>query len=190
MKVLGLTALALAGLSSSSFAQTAETVVAPVAPVAAVAAVAAVPAASVLRAGTNVQLRTLTSLSTKGKKLKAGDRFDLETADAVTVNGQIAIPARSPAVGEITSIRNKGMWGKSGAIQARVVYVRVGERNIRLSGQLDDKGSTGTAGVIGAVVLLPVAGFFTTGTSAEIPAGSPVSGFVEEDVALPVGAAN
>lgn len=137
-----------------------------------------------LRAGTSVPLKTLTELSTKGKKLRVGDRFNLEVAEPVMVNGVTVIPVGSPATGEITSVRNKGMWGKSGAIEVRMLYVTVNGRQIRLSGATDDKGVTGTAGVVGAVVLLPIAGFFLTGTSAVIPAGSSVTGFVQEDVPL------
>jgi hypothetical protein len=137
-----------------------------------------------LRAGTSVPLKTLTELTTKGKKLRVGDRFNLEVAEPVMVNGVTVIPVGSPATGEITSVRNKGMWGKSGAIEVRMLYTTVNGRQIRLSGASDDKGVTGTAGVVGAVVLLPVAGFFLTGTSAVIPAGSSVTGFVQEDVPL------
>jgi hypothetical protein len=49
---------------------------------------------------------------------------------------------------------------------------------------VDDKGTTGTGGVIAAVAFLPVAGFFTTGTSANIPLGAPVNAFIDEDVAV------
>ena len=139
-------------------------------------------ASGVLRAGTSVPLRTLTQLTTEGKKLKVGQRFNLETSEPVMVAGNVVIPVGSPATGEITSVRNKGMWGKSGKIEARILYVRANGTQIRLSGAIDDKGVTGTAGVVGAVVLVPIAGFFVTGTSATIAAGSNVTGFVEEDV--------
>lgn len=55
-----------------------------------------------------------------------------------------------------------------------------------MSGSIDDKGTTGTAGVVGAAVLIPVAGFFMTGTSAEIPLGAPVTAFIDEDVSVAV----
>lgn len=57
-------------------------------------------------------------------------------------------------------------------------------RSIRLTGTFDDKGVTGTAGVVGAAVLVPVAGFFLTGTSAKIPMGSGLKAFLDEDVAF------
>jgi hypothetical protein len=142
------------------------------------------PVQDVLRSGTSVALTMSEGLTTKGKNLRVGQRFQMEVAAPVMVNGQVVIPAGSPATGEVTEVRNKGMWGKSGAINARVLYVRANGRQIRLTGQLDDKGKTGTAGVVGAIAILPIAGFFTTGTSAVIPLGAPVTAFVDED--LPV----
>lgn len=140
--------------------------------------------ANVLRIGTKVPLRLSEELTTKGKRLRVGQRFNMEVAEAVMVNGQVVIPAGSPAVGEITEVRNKGMWGKSGHLTAQMLHVSVNGRPIRMSGTFDDKGVTGTAGVVGAAVLIPVAGFFMTGTSARIPMGAAVTGFIAEDVPI------
>ncbi|MEA1083253.1 hypothetical protein SFC76_03190 [Sphingomonas sp. CD22] len=138
--------------------------------------------AAVLRAGTSVPLKMAEALTTNGKKLKVGQRFQLQTAEPIALNGMTVIPAGSPVTGEVTEVRNKGMWGKSGRINARVLFVRANGRQIRMSGQLDDKGTTGTVGVVGAIAVIPVAGFFVTGTSANIPLGAPATGFIDEDV--------
>ncbi len=145
---------------------------------------------AVLRTGTPVPLRLSEELTTKGKKLRVGQRFHLEVAEPVMVQGVTVIPVGSPAMGEITDVRNKGMWGKSGHLGARILYVTVNGRQIRLSGAFDDKGVTGTAGVVAALAFVPVAGFFTTGTSARVPAGATVKGFVDEDVTLSIAAAS
>lgn len=137
-----------------------------------------------LPAGTPVALRTLEELTTKEKRVKVGQRFNLEVSEAVMLNDHVVIPVGSRAIGEVTTVRNKGMWGKSGSIEARLLYVRANGRQIRLSGTMNDKGVTGTAGVVGAVALLPVAGFFMTGTSATIASGAPAKAFTDED--LPV----
>lgn len=139
---------------------------------------------AMLRVGTPVPLRMAEGLTTEGKKLRVGQRFRLETAEPVVVEGQVVIPVGSPAMGEVTEVRNKGMWGKSGRINGRVLYVQANGRQIRMSGQLDDKGRTGTAGVVASIAVIPVAGFFVTGTSARIPMGGAVSGFIDEDVPL------
>ena len=151
------------------------------------AALIAAPAvtSAILRVGTEVPLRLTQELTTKGKQLRVGDRFHLETSEPVLVQGVNVIPVGSPAVGEITDIRNKGMWGKSGHLAARILYVTVNGRQIRLSGAFDDKGIAGGIGAVAvsAIVFLP-AGFFMTGTSAKVPTGSIVKSFVDEDVPL------
>lgn len=145
---------------------------------------------AVLRVGTEVPLRLSEELTTKGKKLRVGQRFRMEVAENVMVQGVTVIPVGSPAVGEITDVRNKGMWGKSGHLGARILYVTVNGRQIRLSGAFDDKGVAGGIGAVAVstLVFLP-AGFFMTGTSARIPTGAAVKGFVDEDVQLSIAAA-
>jgi hypothetical protein len=164
---------------------------APIAQTAAPPISAPVTANAVLRVGTEVPLRLSEELTTKGKKLRVGQRFHLETSEPVMVQGVNVIPVGSPAVGEITDVRNKGMWGKSGHLGARILYVTVNGRQIRLSGAFDDKGVAGGVGAVtvSALVFLP-AGFFMTGTSALVPAGTIVKSFVDEDVplAMPVAA--
>ena len=191
----------VAGLVAASFAMPAladpatpppalplQAETAPAAPVAApppatVAVLEPVAQQNVMRSGTEVALVTREELTTKHKKLRVGQRFQLEVASNVVMNGVVIIPVGTPAVGEVTDVRNKGMWGKSGYINGRVISLRLGDRQIRLTGTFDDKGTTGTAGVVGAVAFVPIAGFFMTGTSAQIPTGSPVKAFLDEDIA-------
>ncbi len=165
---------------------------APVSAFAQVAAPIAAPVSSnaTLRTGTEVPLKLMEELTTGGKKLRVGQRFRMETAEPVMVQGVTVIPVGSPAVGEITDVRNKGMWGKSGHLGARVLYVTVNGRQVRLSGAFDDKGKAGGVGAVAvsALVFLP-AGFFMTGTSAKVPLGTLVKGFVDEDVQLAIAAA-
>jgi len=166
--------------------------VATIQPSAPTVAPIAAPATSnaVLRVGTEVPVRLLEELTTKGKKLRVGQRFRLETSEPIMVQGAVVIPVGSPAMGEITDVRNKGMWGKSGHLGARLLYVTVNGRQIRLSGAFDDKGVAGGVGAVAvsAIVFLP-AGFFMTGTSAKVPVGTIIKGFVDEDVQLALAAA-
>jgi hypothetical protein len=155
------------------------------------APIAVVPTPSaILRVGTEVPLRLRDTLTTRGKQLRVGQRFQLETSEPVMVQGVTVIPVGSPAVGEITDVRNKGMWGKSGHLGARILYVTVNGRQIRLSGAFDDKGVAGGVGAVAvsAIVFLP-AGFFMTGTSAMVPAGTTMKAYVDEDVPLALAAA-
>ncbi|HSQ95419.1 MAG TPA: hypothetical protein VLM18_04870 [Croceibacterium sp.] len=183
-----LVAAALCAVASPAFAQSA----APLPASAGVPLQVAAPVVTnaVLRTGVEVPLRLLEELTTKEKKLRAGERFRLETSEPILVQGMTVIPVGTPAIGEITDVRNKGMWGKSGRFTARLLYLTLNGRQIRLSGNFDDKGHAGGAGAVAvsALVFLP-AGFFMTGTSAHLPAGTAVTGAIDEDVPLNLPAA-
>jgi len=186
MKLMGCAMIgALCVLAPAAHGQEAAKTASVVAPVPGITA-----ETSVLRVGTPVPLRLTEELTTKGKKLRVGHRFHLETSEPVMLNGVVVIPAGSPAVGEVTDVRNKGMWGKSGHLSAHILYVTVNGRQIRLSGTFDDKGVAGGVGAaaVSAVVFLP-AGFFMTGTSARVPVGAQVKAFTDEDVPLSINVA-
>jgi hypothetical protein len=180
-------------ISQAAFAQTVSppqpttATQAPLAPAAspqpAVAVIEASPKAGILRAGTEIALTTREELTTKKKRLRVGQRFQMEVGSSIISNGAIFIPGGTPVVGEITEVRNKGMWGKSGFISARVISMRLADRVIRMSGTFDDKGVAGGVGaaLVSGIIFLP-AGFFMTGTSALIPIGSPVKAFIDEDI--------
>ena len=183
-------AISLALVASSPvMAQTMAPVPAVAAPTAMIVAPVA-PANAVLRAGTPVSLKLLEEVTTKNKAARVGQRINLEVAAPVEVEGQVVIPAGTPAWGELTGVRNKGMWGKSGKLDAQLLFMRLNGRQIRLSGAFDDKGVTGTGAVVGAVLLIPIAGFFMTGTSALLPKGGTVGGFIDEDVPLAFAASS
>jgi hypothetical protein len=157
---------------------------APVTPAPVQATIVAPLGQSVLRAGTEVPLVMAEGLNSNDKTLREGQQFHLTVANNVMLGNEVVIPAGSPAIAEITDLRHKGMWGKSGHISARALNVRVGDRLIRLTGNFDEHGTTGTAGVVAAVAFVPIAGFFMTGTSAKIPAGAGVKAFLDEDLMI------
>lgn len=181
LKSLALVSLAVAQSAASQAPAIAPAVIVPSTPQ---AVILSSPTEKILRAGTEVALVMAESITTNGKTLRVGQRIRLQVASPVMLGGVVVIPTGSLAEGEVTDVRNKGMWGKSGRIEARVLNVRVGDRLIRLSGTFDDKGVTGTAGVVAAIVFIPIAGFFVTGTSANIPAGSGVKAFLDEDLRI------
>jgi hypothetical protein len=149
-----------------------------------IAVVQAYQAGNVLRAGSPIPVALSEALTTKGKALKVGQRVQLEVAQDVLLDGRVVVPARSPVEGVLTEVRNKGMWGKSGGIHLQMKSVSINGSTIRLKGDMDSRGQTGTAGVVGALVALPIAGFFVTGTSAEMPLNMPGRAFLDQDIAL------
>lgn len=172
--------LACASVCAQTIPSTAPSVA--VAPVAGVPMVVSTASRTVLPQGTGIRLRTLSELTSQ--TAKTGQRFDLEVAEDVMLGGRVVIPRGSPAVGDIAMVKKKGMWGKSGKLEARVLYIRANGRDIPVRGSVGDKGETGTAGVVGAIVVLPIAGFFVTGTSAVLPAGTGANAMLESDLEI------
>lgn len=174
----------IAPAPAATVAPAAPAALAPAAPAAPVAAIVSPPTQNVLHAGVEVPLRLDEGLDSNDKGLREGQQFHLSVANNVMLGNMVVIPAGSPAIAEITDLRRKGMWGKSGHIVARVLNVRVGDRLVRLTGNFDEHGTTGTAGVVAAIAFVPIAGFFMTGTSAKIPAGAGVKAFLDEDLTI------
>lgn len=146
-------------------------------------------ATRILRGGAQVRVSFLHEITTEDKASKVGDRPRLEVAENIVVDGVTVVPKGTPVTGELTAVRNKGMWGKSGKVEGRILNMSLNGRTIRMSGAFDDKGVTGTAGVVGAIALVPLVGFFVTGTSARIPAGGQISAYLDEDIVFTVSPA-
>lgn len=69
--------------------------------------IAAAPSTNAtLRAGTTVTWRLIEEITTKKKAARVGQRFIMEVAENVHVNGITVIPVGTPAWGEITHVRN------------------------------------------------------------------------------------
>ena len=149
-------------------------------------AVANAPAAAhgqlVLAAGTEVRLATGVELHSM--TARQGQIFPLTVTEDVRVGPYLVIPKGSPAAGQIARVGEKGMFGRSGKLDLAVLYVEVGGKRVRLTGQTRKKGKPGTAPVIAAAILVGEWSGFISGTSARVPAGAQLTAFVFEDVPL------
>lgn len=140
-----------------------------------------------MRQGTEVRFETKDALSSSTSK--EGDRFELKSVEDLKVGQLLVIPAGSRAVGEVSRVVKKGAFGKSGKLDVRILYVVVGDNRISMTGKANDSGTAGTGGVVAAAILFWPVMPFITGTSANLPAGTKFSGYVENDIPLVAGAA-
>jgi hypothetical protein len=138
----------------------------------------------VLRAGTPVPLVTDSAISTKTNR--EGDQIALSVAEDVRVDGHVAIPRGAPAAAEITRRLPNGAYGKAGRLEVRLLHVTAGGRQIRLDGEVREKGATNVAPAAAAGLATLAIAFFIEGKSATIPAGSKVTGYVHRDLPLQV----
>lgn len=116
---------------------------------------------------------------------QVGERFYLALAEPVVVNGQVAIPAGSRAVGEVTLVARKGDFGKSGRLTAKLLYIYAGTQMIALEGATASSGEVQSSEVPGLAAAMLLTGGLVTGKSATIPPGTIVEAVIAEEAILP-----
>jgi len=134
---------------------------------------------AVLPMGTEIPLVTAGPLSSKTNF--KGDIVALKTAKDVRVEGHVVILSGSDVVGQVSDARAKGAMGMTGKLVIRPLFIRLGDRTVRLSGVAQQKASVDSGAIVGMVLLTP--GF--TGRSATIPQGTRVVSYVERAIELP-----
>src|SRR6476469_10394742 len=161
-------ALAAASLGAQSAppAETAAAVESP-APVA--------PAKLILPKGTMVRLMVTKEVNSRDNH--AGDRFALRVDEDVRVNGITVVPTCTKAYGEVVATEGSGRVGKSGKLDARLLYLDVNGHHIELDGDRHSAGSGGTGQVVGGVVAFGVFGLLTKGNNASLKAGEILNGY-------------
>lgn len=137
---------------------------------------------TILPEGLTISLETRQDLSSKSAK--KGDVVDLEVAKAVTIGGVTLIAAGTPVTGEVASVRDNGLLGRSGKLDIRVNTVKVGQQDVPVRGDRNAKGRSGTLGSVGAgIVFLPLA-ILVRGKDVKLPAGTTFEVYVDKEVAI------
>lgn len=131
-----------------------------------------------LHSGTPVPLVTVDALSSRTHA--KGDMVALRTGADVTVDGVVVIPRGTQATGQVEESRDTGGMGMNGKLTVRPLYLRLGDRIVRLTGAVANTGKTKADTVIGMVLLTPL----LSGRSAVIPAGTTIGATVEKTTRL------
>ena len=153
-----------------------------VAPVEAQAIPPPSPDEIVLPQGTAIHLRLLDRLSTK--ITQKGETFDLEVIDDVITNGIVVIPAGTHALGEVTRSDAKGAFGKSGKLEARILYLKLAGRPLRVSGVLSVAGQGGTTETVLTALAAGTMAFAVTGKSAVLEPGTQLFVYTDRPIAV------
>lgn len=148
------------------------------------AALALQPAApsGVLPAGTPV--RFVTDSVIDSRTVQQGQRFTIIVAEDVSVGSTLVLPKGARAIGEVEAVSGKGMFGKSGSLVLRPLFVEWGGQRINLEGVTEQRGKEQVGGAAVTTALLGGFGLIITGKSATVPAGSPLNGRIRSDVTL------
>lgn len=144
---------------------------------------AAAPAELMLRRDTPIHFMVVSEVTTKTHQ--AGHRFKLRVDKPVSVDGVMIIPIGATGWGEVLEAEKSGNAGKSGKLSAKLLYVDIGGVQVPISGSNDAKGASGSGEMALGILALGPLGLFAKGNNAKIKAGELMTGFVEQDTALP-----
>ena len=138
-------------------------------------AVPAAPARLVLPKGTMVRLMVTKEVNSRDNR--PGDRFVLRVDEDVQVSGVTLIPTGAKAWGELIGTEKSGGVGKSGKINARLLFVEAGDRKIDLDGERQSSGTGGTGQVVASVLAFGPLGLLMKGNNATLKAGEILNGY-------------
>lgn len=133
----------------------------------------------VLPKGTMVRLMVLKEVNSRDNR--PGDRFVLRVDEDVRVGGVKVIPIGAKAWGELVQSEKTGEAGKSGRINARLLYVEADGRHIDVEGERQSSGSGGTGQVVASVIAFGPFGLLAKGNNATLKAGEILNGYTLSD---------
>jgi hypothetical protein len=88
-------------------------------------------------------------------------------------------------VGEVVEARDNGMLGKTGKLNVRLVYLKVGDERVRLRASKAAQGEHRTGTQVVTFVFLGVFAGFIKGKNVSIPKGAQIMAYADEDKDLP-----
>lgn len=132
--------------------------------------------------GTEFIVRTEDGLSSK--TANEGDRFTIVLTEDVKLADGTILRAGYRGVGEIVEARKNGMMGKTGKINIRLSYLKVGEQRLRLRASKSAEGDHRTGTQVVTLVLVGVFAGFVKGKNIEIPRGTQITAYADMDTVL------
>jgi len=133
--------------------------------------------------GTEFSVRLEDALSSSSAT--EGDRFTISLEDDVKLADGTVLRAGYRGVGEVVEARDNGMLGKSGKLNIRLLYLKVGDERIKLRATKGAKGDVRVGATVATVILFwPVAPFIK-GKDVSLKKGTLLNGYSEQDVVLP-----
>lgn len=136
-----------------------------------------------LKEGTEVKLKFSEEISSK--TAAPDDPVNLVLDEDVKVGDIVVAKAGAKAVGTVSNAKKAGMMGKGGELNIRLDHMRVGDTKVRLRGSRGREGDSKTGTAVALTVLFGPVGLIKHGKNIDVKAGTPLTAYVDDDVALP-----
>lgn len=140
------------------------------------------PNGCLLHEGTPVLLKFVSDLSSKTAHV--GDTVEFLLDDDLKVGDSIVVPKGAHAVATVSEAHKAGMMGKPGELNVQMQYLIVGSNHVRIRGTQGREGQSKTGATVALTVVFGPVGLIKHGKNVVIPAGTPLTAYVDQDVWL------
>ena len=137
-----------------------------------------------LRDSTQVTLKFASELSSK--TAHEGDPVELLLDEDIKAGEGVVVPKGAHAVATVSVAKQAGMMGRPGELSVQLQYLVAGSNRVHLRGTKGREGDSKTGTTVALTVLFGPIGLIKHGKNVEIPAGTPLTAYVDQDIWLPV----
>jgi hypothetical protein len=134
--------------------------------------------------GTEVKLELQEELSSSSSS--EGDNFEVVSVSDIPLSNGMDIPPGYSGRGEITHAEHTGWLGKSGQLNIKLDYLKIGDTRIHLRGNKGGEGKGNTGNIVVAAVFFGVFAAAVHGHSIVYPEGTTMTAYVDTDTEIPL----
>jgi hypothetical protein len=136
-----------------------------------------------LREGDQVPLKFANDLNSK--TAADGDTVEFILDDDLKVGDTVVVQKGAHALANVTNAKRAGMMGKPGELNVQLQYLVAGDTRIRIRGTKGREGQSATGATVALTVLFGPIGLIKHGKEVDMPAGTPLVAYVDQDISLP-----
>jgi hypothetical protein len=136
-----------------------------------------------LRESTQVSLKFAADMNSKTAHV--GDPVEFVLDEDKKVGESVVVPKCAHARVIVAEAKKAGMMGKPGDLSVQLEYLVAGEHHVRLRGTQGHEADSKTGETVALTVIFGPIGLIKHGKNVDIPAGTPMQAYVDQDIWLP-----
>jgi len=136
-----------------------------------------------LRESTLVPLKFANDLTSKTANI--GDPVELVLDEDLKVGDTVVVQKGAHALATVSDAKKAGMMGKGGELSVQLQYLVAGDNHVRVRGTKGREGENKTGATVALTVLFGPIGLIKHGKNVDIPPGTPLQAYVDQDIWLP-----
>ena len=136
-----------------------------------------------IREGTEIALKFESDLNSK--TAVDGDPVEFVLDNDLKIGETTLVKKGAHAMATVSNAKKAGMMGKGGELNIQLQYLIAGDNRVQIRGTKGGEGDSKVGATVALTVLFGPIGLIKHGKNIDIPAGTPLVAFVQQDIWLP-----